>query len=149
VQAGKGQEVDARADEFFAVFESARAGLEAAVVLQRSLSRKAWPDGLECRVRAGLHSGRPTLTDSGYIGLSVHTAARVSAAAHGGQILISSDTYKAVKGAPPAGVRFRALGKHRLQGIARPEALFQVEANGLLCDFPVPRTASANELETD
>jgi class 3 adenylate cyclase len=149
VRAGNGQEVDAHADEFFAVFESARAGLEAAVALQRSLGRKAWPDGLECRVRAGLHSGRPTLTDSGYIGLSVHTAARVSAAAHGGQILTSSDTYEAVKGSPPAGVRFRALGKHRLQGIARPEALFQVEANGLLCDFPVPRTAGTNELEIE
>jgi class 3 adenylate cyclase len=80
-----GREFDARADEFFAVFERATDGIEAAVALQRALGLRAWPDDLEVRVRVGIHSGRPTLTDVGYIGLAVHTTARVcSAATEGG-----------------------------------------------------------------
>jgi class 3 adenylate cyclase len=148
VRAGKGREVDARADEFFAVFESAGAALHAAVTTQRTLSKKAWPDGLECKVRAGLHSGRPTLTRTGYIGLSVHTAARVCSAGHGGQILVSSDAERALAGESPPGVTLRPLGKHHLPGIARAETLYQVEADGLLCDFPPLRVRHARDLGT-
>src|SRR5256886_8519269 len=72
-----GREIDARADEFFAVFERAAAAIEAAVAIQRELGNRAWGDGLEVRIRVGIHSGRPTLTDAGYIGLAVHTTARV------------------------------------------------------------------------
>ena len=79
-----GREIDARADEFFAVFERPGAAIETAVAIQRELSTRTWPDRLEVRVRLGIHSGRPTLTDVGYIGLAVHTTARVCAAAHGG-----------------------------------------------------------------
>ena len=92
------------------------------------------------RVRVGLHTGRPTLTDVGYIGLAVHTAARVCSAAHGGQILISGETRAAVKGASPEGVAFRSLGRHELHGLPAPEALFQVRAEGLIDRFPGPRT---------
>ena len=150
-----GREVDARADEFFAVFERAAAAVEAAVALQRILGERTWPEGLQCRVRAGvhsgpcqpvqpalIHSGRPTLTDTGYIGLSVHTAARICFAAHGGQILVSSETKDATPGPMPAGVRFRSLGSHALAGLTQAEALFQVEADGLLTDFPQPRTGA-------
>src|SRR5207302_1227362 len=80
-----------RADEFFAVFERAAAAAEAAVAIQRELGARAWTDDLaEVRVRVGIHSGRPTLTDLGYIGLAVHTTARVCSAAHGGQIVVSA-----------------------------------------------------------
>lgn len=135
-----GREIDARADEFFAVFERAIDAVEAAAAIQRGLSERGWPDDLDVRVRIGIHSGRPTLTDVGYIGLAVHTAARVCAAAHGGQIVVSSETRAAIGGSAPTGVRFRSLGRHRLPGLPHAEVLFQVEADGLPVSFPPPRT---------
>jgi class 3 adenylate cyclase len=139
-----GREVDAHADEFFAVFEWTAAAIEAAVAMQRTMSERTWPDDLTCRVRAGIHSGSPALTDTGYIGLSVHTAARVCSAAHGGQIVVSGETKAAIEGATPVGVRLRSLGRHRLAGLTHAEALFQVEAEGLVADFPPLRTGAAS-----
>ena len=136
VSRAEGREIDARADEFFAVFERAAAAIEAAVAIQRALRGRGWPGGVEVRARIGIHSGRPTLTDVGYIGLAVHTAARVCAAAKGGQIVISGETRAALEGSAPAGIRFRSLGRHRLPGLANPEALFKVEAGGLLAGSP-------------
>jgi class 3 adenylate cyclase len=141
LQAG-GREIEARADEFFAVFERVPAAIEAAVSIQRTLGGRSWPNDLECRVRAGLHSGRPTLTDTGYIGLSVHVAARVCSVAHGGQIVISGETKAALEDSMPAGVGFRSLGRRRLAGLTRVVALYQVEADGLLTEFPPLRTRS-------
>jgi class 3 adenylate cyclase len=135
-----GREVDPHADEFFAVFAAAVDAIEAAVTMQRILGERTWPDDLKCRVRAGIHSGRPTLTETGYIGLSVHTAARVCWAAHGGQIVVSGQTKGATRGSLPAGVRLHSLGRHRLPGLTRAEMLFQVEAHGLQADFPPLRT---------
>jgi class 3 adenylate cyclase len=139
-----GREVDARADEFFAVFERATSAVEAAVAIQRVLGERTWPDGLDCRVRVGIHSGRPNLTDSGYVGLPVHIAARVSSAARGGQIVLSDEAKRAIDGSVPAGIRLRSLGRHRLRGLTRPEALFQIEADGLLAEFPPLRTEMAS-----
>jgi class 3 adenylate cyclase len=140
IRRGGGKEIDARADEFFAVFERPGAAVETAVAVQRELSTRTWPDGLEVKVRLGLHSGRPTLTDVGYIGLAVHTTARVCAAAHGGQILTSAATRSAIGTSAPAGIRFRSLGRHRLPGLAELEMLFQVQARGLRPTFPPPRS---------
>lgn len=134
-----GREIDARADEYFAVFEQAAAAIEAAVAIQGELGERTWPDALDVRVRAGIHSGRPTLTDVGYIGLAVHTTARVCSAAHGGQILVSTNTRAAVRATAPAGIGFRGLGRHRLPGLPDAEALFQVQAKGLRSRFPKPR----------
>ena len=139
VARGDGREIDARADEFFAVFERPAAAVEAAVAVLRDLADHTWPDNVMVQVRVGIHSGRPTLRDSGYIGLAVHTTARVCAAAHGGQIVVSAATRAAVEKSPPAEVRFRALGRHRLPGLPEPEPLFQVQANGLRVAFPRPR----------
>jgi class 3 adenylate cyclase len=136
-----GREVDAHADEFFAVFEQVVPAIEAAISFQRTLGERVWPNDLQCRVRAGIHSGSPTLTDTGYIGLSVHTAARVCWAAHGGQIVVSGETKAALEGSLPAGVALRSLGRHRLAGLTQAEALFQIQAEGLLTDFPPPRTS--------
>jgi class 3 adenylate cyclase len=149
VLAAKGREVDARADEFFAVFEEVAPAVEAAVALQRALSERAWPDDLECRVRVGIHSGQPTLTDTGYIGLSVHTAARVCWAAHGGQIVVSGETKAAIEGVLPDGIHLRSLGRHRLSGLTDAQALYQVEAEGLLGEFPPPRTGGPSSTEPD
>jgi class 3 adenylate cyclase len=134
-----GREIDARADEFFAVFERPVAAVAAAVAIQRTLAQRVWPDDLAVRVRAGIHSGRPTLTEVGYIGLAVHTSARVSAAAHGGQVLLSAAARAAIGQAAPAGLRFRNLGRHRLSGLPEPETLFQVQASGLRTAFARPR----------
>jgi class 3 adenylate cyclase len=137
-----GREIDARADEYFAVFEQAPAAVEAAVAVQRALGKRRWPDDLDVRVRAGIHSGRPTLTEVGYIGLAVHTTARVCSAAHGGQIVVSSRTRAAVRTATPTGVSFRGLGRHRLPGLPEAETLFQVRAKGLRGAFPKPRISA-------
>jgi class 3 adenylate cyclase len=137
---GKGREVDARADEFFAVFVNPVAALTAALQVQRALAKRTWGDGQPCRVRVGIHSGTPTLTDTGYIGLSVHAASRVCQAGHGGQILVSTRARRALRDVLPAGVALRSLGRHELPGLTRPEAIYQVEAKGLATDFPPLRT---------
>jgi class 3 adenylate cyclase len=137
-----GRVIDVRADEFFAVLERAPDAIEAAAAIQRGLSEHAWPKTLDVRVRIGIHSGRPTLTDVGYIGLAVHTTARLCAAAHGGQILISDETRVALEGSEPIGIRFRSLGRHRLPGLEEAKPLFQVKGDGLPGRFPPPRTAT-------
>jgi class 3 adenylate cyclase len=139
VSRASGREIDARADEFFAVFEQARAAIDAAVAIEHALGNRTWPDDLDVRVRVGIHSGRPTLTDVGYIGLAVHTTARVCATARGGQIVVSGETRAAVQQSASPGVRFRSLGRHRLPGLPDAVALFQVQAKGLLSSFPRPR----------
>jgi class 3 adenylate cyclase len=103
---------------------------------------RSWPEGLEVRVRIGLHTGRPTLTRTGYIGLPVHTVARVCDAAHGGQILLSGETRLAIERSKAAGLRFRALGRRRLTGLPSPVTLFQIEADGLPARFPALRTGA-------
>ena len=135
-----GREVDARADEFFAVFERAPAALEAALIVERTVRRRAWPRGVEVRVRIGVHTGRPALTDAGYVGLAVHTVARICSAAHGGQILLSAAARDAVGKPRLLRVRFRMLGPHRLRGLREALTLYQVEAPDLRTRFPPPRT---------
>jgi class 3 adenylate cyclase len=144
-----GREVDARADEFFAVFDRAPAALKAALGIERTVRGRAWPDGVEVRLRTGIHTGRPTLTDAGYVGLAVHTVARICSAAHGGQILLSAAARDAVGQLRPTGIRFRALGSHRLRGLREPQALFQVGGADLAAHFPPPRTFATSRGETD
>ena len=136
-----GREVDARADELFAVFERASAALEAALAIQRAMRAGPWPDDVDVRVRIGIHSGRPTLTDTGYVGLSVHTVARISNAAHGGQVVLSSAARTAILESPADDVRLRSLGAWRFPGLSEPQELFQAEAAGLPADFPPLRSA--------
>jgi class 3 adenylate cyclase len=140
VSRAEGREVDARADEFFAVFDRAPRALEAALSIERTVQGRAWPDGVEVKVRIGIHRGRPTLTDAGYVGLAVHTVARICSAAHGGQILLSAAARDAVGRSRPDGIRFRGLGSHRLRGLRESQALFQVEAADLPARFPALRT---------
>jgi len=143
VQRGKGREVDARGDEFFAVFERGPAALEAAVRMERAVQGRAWPEGVKVRLRTGLHSGRPTLTDTGYVGLAVNTVARICAATHGGQIVLSEAARDAARRGRPAGVRFRGLGSHRLRGLRESVTLFQAQASGLGASFPPLRSGAA------
>src|SRR5262245_53851752 len=89
VVAHAGTVIDCQGDELFAALPRARAGVDAAVAAQRALAEHPWPDGATVRVRMGLHTGEPGLRDDGYLGLDVHRAARISAAAHGGQVVVS------------------------------------------------------------
>lgn len=149
VQRAGGREVDARADELFAVFERAPAALEAALAMERGVQGRAWPDAVDVHLRTGIHGGRPTLTDTGYVGLAVNTVARICAASHGGQIVLSSATRDALGRSRPAGVRFRSLGSHRLRGLREAQTLFQVQAPGLRSDFPPLRSIAAPDGEAD
>ena len=139
IRAAGGREVETRGDEMFAVFKQARAGLDAALAIQRKVRGRAWPDGASVRIRIGLHTGRPTLTDTGYMGLAVHTAARICFASHGGQILLSRTTMQACAKSRPDGVGFAELGRFQLRGLQEPEVIFQVEAADLPTRFPPPR----------
>ena len=131
-----GHVVEARADEFFAVFEAPRSALDMAVSVQRHLGTRSWAEDLEVRVRMGIHSGYPTLTGENYIGMAVHTAARVCGVAHGSQVVITGDTKEAMRGLALDGVRFKSLGAHRLRGLRDEVTLFQVAAQGLATRFP-------------
>jgi class 3 adenylate cyclase len=137
-----GREVDARADEFFAVFSQPARALDAAVGIQRSLQKREWPDDAAVSVRVGIHTGRTTLTETGYVGIAVHIAARVCSAGHGGQILLSSASRDALGEGQAAGITFRTLGQYTLAGLPEPEALFQVQAADLRVKFPKLRTSA-------
>ncbi|CAN5544921.1 hypothetical protein BH18ACT3_BH18ACT3_26640 [soil metagenome] len=139
-----GHEIEARADEFFAVFEAPRSAVDAAVAMQRRLLASSWADGVDVRVRIGIHSGYPTSTETNYIGMDVHTTSRICAVGHGGQVVVSANTREGVKASAPDGVRFRSLGSHRLRGLPDAVPLFQVAANGLPSRFAPLRTSKSS-----
>jgi YVTN family beta-propeller protein len=136
-----GHEVDTQGDSFFVAFGNARDALLAALDSQRALAAQSWPDGTELRVRMGIHTGQAVPSGSSYTGLAVHRAARISAAGHGGQILVSQATEALVEDdAEHLGVRLRDLGEQRLKDLDRPVRLYQLEAPGLPQQFPPLRT---------
>jgi class 3 adenylate cyclase len=139
--AGGGVVVETRADELFAAFEQPGCALDTAVAIQRDLGTRSWGDGVVVKVRIGIHSGEPTLTESNYIGMDVHAAARICAAAHGGQVVVSSATRQAAARATQETIRYRSLGAHRLRGLPEPITLYQLAAKGLAAKFPPPRKA--------
>jgi class 3 adenylate cyclase len=136
-----GHEVSARGDDHFAVFEFAPAALDGALAIQRAMAAGGWPGGADVRLRIGLHRGRPELTDTGYVGLSVHAAARICFAAHGGQIVMSSAVESAIQDSLPGGVSLADLGRWRFRGLPEPVEMFQVEAPDMPADFPPLRSA--------
>ncbi|HEU5204505.1 MAG TPA: adenylate/guanylate cyclase domain-containing protein [Candidatus Limnocylindrales bacterium] len=123
-------------DSFLAMFPEAPAAIEAAVEAQRELRATAWPAGAEVRVRMGLHAGLGTLGGDDYVGIDVHRAARIAAAAHGGQIVVSEATRGLVEGQTRPDVHLLALGEHELRDLGRVEPLYQVVADGLDSAFP-------------
>jgi predicted ATPase len=131
-----GREVHTEGDGFFVAFVRASDAIAAAVSAQRSLASWRWPEGVEVRVRIGVHTGEAEVRDDDYVGLDVHRAARICAAGHGGQVLISSSTRELVADELPGDVALRDLGEHRLKDLDRPEHLFQVVGGNLLADFP-------------
>ena len=140
VSAHGGRVVDTQGDSLFCVFGSAREALSAALDAQRELAAIEWPEQVTVRVRMGLHSGEPKASGQGYVGIGVHRAARVGAAAHGGQVLLSETARALAADDLPAGVSLRDLGVHRLKDIDEPVRLYQVVATGLQERFPPLRT---------
>ncbi|MEA2537154.1 MAG: hypothetical protein QOF11_1388 [Chloroflexota bacterium] len=130
-------------DGLYFVFSAAWAAVQAAVEAQLAIASHDWPDGVAVRDRMGLHTGEPRNASEGYVGLDVHRAARICAAGHGGQILISQTTRDLIADElrPPMGVI--DLGSHHLRSLDTPQRLFQVSGPGLASDFPPPRTTDA------
>ena len=131
-----GFHVESEGDSFFVAFASADDAAAAAVEAQRALSEHPWPKDAEIRVRIGLHTGEPRLIGRDYVGLDVHEAARVMAAGHGGQVLVS----EATSGLLDDRFQLRNLGDHQLKDLSGPRRLYQLVVEGLPADFPPLRT---------
>jgi predicted ATPase/class 3 adenylate cyclase len=139
-QAWDGYEIDTAGDGFFVAFQRATHAVAAAVAAQRAIAGHPWPEGAPMLVRMGLHTGEPTRAAGGYVGLDVHRAARICAAGHGGQTLLSQTTRTLVEYDLPAGVRLRDVGEHRLKDLQRPERLYQLVIPDLPSAFPPLRS---------
>jgi DNA-binding NarL/FixJ family response regulator/class 3 adenylate cyclase len=123
---GGGFEIDCRGDEFFLAFERPAEAVATALAIQESHDAHAWPDERSVRVRVGIHTGDPAIEDDDYVGIDVHFVARLCAAGHGGQVLLSGATLSQLED-----VEVKDLGEHELKGLEGPERIFQlVRANG-------------------
>jgi class 3 adenylate cyclase len=123
-----GHEVDARADEFFAAFSLPAAAIRAAIGAHQAIASHAWADGLAVRLRMGIHSGRPSLTSGGYVGLSVHAVARICRVAQSGQIVVSRAAVQSLGESIEDGIELLSMGEHRLRGLPQALELFEVSA---------------------
>ena len=139
----EGVEVGTEGDSFFVAFSDPVKAVRAAFDAQRALCTHIWPEGREVRVRMGLHTGAVVVVANDYVGLAVHHAARVSSAAHGGQILLSSDTAQAAAHDLPWDGTLRDLGRFVLKGIEGEQHLIQLVHPDLPDDFPEPSTRRA------
>ncbi|TET36112.1 MAG: adenylate/guanylate cyclase domain-containing protein, partial [Anaerolineales bacterium] len=139
----EGQEVDTQGDSFFVSFARASQAVSAAAEIQRTLQAHEWPDGVEVRVRMGLHTGEPVRAEEGYVGMDVHRAARLAHAGHGGQVLLSPTTTSLVEHDLPDGIRLKDLGEHRLKDLQHPLRISQLIITELASDFPPLQTLDA------
>jgi predicted ATPase/class 3 adenylate cyclase len=140
-----GAEVDTQGDAFFVAFATAPQAVAAAAQATRALAEHSWPEDIwpedtTLRVRMGLHTGTPQLVGDHYVGLDVHRAARVAAAGHGGQVLLSAATRVLAAQALPQGATLRDLGAHRLKDLQEPEQVYQLVLPDLPADFPPLKT---------
>lgn len=136
-----GYEVDCEGDAFFVTFARAVEAVAAACEGQRALAAAGWPEGGEIRVRMGLHTGEPVAAPPKYVGIDVHRAARIMAAAHGGQVLVSETTAALLDGVP-----LHDVGAHRLKDLLAPIRLRQLEIEGLPAEFPPLRSLRRSNL---
>ena len=123
-----GHEVDTQGDAFFVAFASAKQAVLCALAVQRALAGHEWPSGLSVRVRMGIHTGQATPVEGVYTGLAVHRAARICAAARGGQVLISQATQTLIEDEEEEelGFALAELGERRLKDLDRPVRLFEL-----------------------
>ena len=142
IEAHRGYVFKTVGDAFCATFADAADAVNAAVEIQRALAIEPWPPEATIRVRMGLHSGTCEERDGDYFGPEVNRTARLEAAAHGGQIVLSATTAELFSTVPATGITLVNLGEHRLKDLTRPERVSQVAASGLATDFPPLRSLS-------
>ncbi len=146
--ANDGDEQGTEGDSFFVTFGRATAAVSAAIAGQRGLHGEAWPDGIDLRVRMGVHTGEPEAFGIGearsLIGVDINQAARIAGVAHGGQILVSQQTASLLEHRLADDVHLRDLGAFRLKDLLAPIHLVQVIVDGLPSEFPAPRTPDAH-----
>jgi class 3 adenylate cyclase len=128
VESCSGHVVDHRGDEFFMVFQDAKQAAQAVSEAQRAFAAHDWPEGVELRVRMGMHTGEPTFREGAYYGIDVHRAARIAQAGSGGQILVSKRTRDELDSTH----ELEDLGDHELPGLGEPERLYQLNVPGRL-----------------
>jgi predicted ATPase/class 3 adenylate cyclase len=133
-------------DQFCVAFETPRQAVDAALTAQQALTARDWPTTRPLTVRMGLHAGETEERDGDYFGPVVNRVARLEAAAHGGQILLSAATAELIQDALPDGAILQDLGHHRLKDLARPEHIYQLTAPGLPDDFPPLASLDSPEL---
>jgi len=140
----RGRELDTQGDGFFVVFASARDAVLAALEAQRALARYPWPGGRPFKVRMGIHTGQTNPVNGRYTGLAVHRAARICAAGHGGQVLVSQATQTLLEDEEEdLDVQLRDPGSQRLKDLDRPVHLYQLVAPGIAAQFPPLREGAA------
>ena len=131
--------VDTDGDGAFCVFSAVHGAAAAALELQRELERQPWPRAVVVRARVGIHTGVAQRTADNYVGLEVHRAARIGAAANGGQILVSRTSATLLAGHGANGWRLVDLGSFALKGLDRAEELVQLSAPGVAESTESPR----------
>jgi class 3 adenylate cyclase len=146
-----GVEIDVQGDAFFFAFARARDAVSAAVAAQRAHAEHVWPDGVDVRVRMGLHTGEPAVGDEGYLGLDVVRAARLGASGRGGHVLLSETTRALLGSSLPDGVSVQPVGERRLKDIDEPERVYELTIEGVEVSegAPPPPAPAADEPETD
>jgi len=142
VEASNGQVVKTTGDGLMAVFASARDGVDACLSAQRGLANESWGETGALRVRMGLHAGVAETRAGDYFGPTVNRTARIMAAGHGGQVLLSAAAAALIVDERPEGATLRDLGEHRLKSLGRPEHVFQLAHPDLVSDFPPLTTRS-------
>ncbi|HET8651661.1 MAG TPA: adenylate/guanylate cyclase domain-containing protein [Gaiellaceae bacterium] len=143
-----GQEVDTQGDAFFFSFARAKDAVSGAVAAQRELAAHGWPEGVDVKVRMGLHTGEPTVGEEGYLGMDVVRAARICSAGHGGQILLSETTRALVGNDIPEGLEIRDLGEANLKDVQH-ERIFQLALPEQRGQFPPLKTARPTKTGAD
>ena len=134
-----GYEVDCEGDSFFVAFPRAEDAVAAAVEAQRALGESEWPGTSPLRVRMGIHTGEPVAAPPKYVGIDVHRAARIMAAGHGGQVVVSAITRDLLDGS----VGTLDLGEHRLKDLSGSLRLYQLTFGGAPMEFPPLKTLEA------
>lgn len=142
-----GAEQGTEGDSFFVTFPGARDAVRAAAAAQRALTAEAWPEDGPVAVRMGIHAGEATMVGGSLVGLDINRAARIAAAGHGGQVVVSAVARALAGESPGAGLSWMDLGEHALKDLPAPERLSQLVIDGLPSEFPRLRgTVGAGDL---
>jgi predicted ATPase/class 3 adenylate cyclase len=136
-------------DAFCAAFEDPTDALRAAATAQRAIAGEQWPTDVVIRVRMGVHRGSCDVRDGDYFGPTVNRTARLEAAAHGGQTVISGPVAQACGPGLPPGTTLTDLGEHRLRDLGEPVRVFQVDIEGLEGRFPPLRVLDSPQLRSN